>query len=158
MRVTPTRLPSVLMIEPNVFGDARGYFFETWHKERYEQAGIAETFVQDNVSRSARGILRGMHMQQPRTAGFQPATEARQIIERKALDAQPCLGRATEERAAFLVVLAGNDHVILVHQALAQHDHVGAKTRWLAAISCQDKDRLHDITSAGAKTDWSMRR
>jgi dTDP-4-dehydrorhamnose 3,5-epimerase len=65
MRVTPTRVPEVLLIEPAVFGDERGYFFETWHKERYAQAGIAAPFVQDNVSRSARGILRGMHLQEP---------------------------------------------------------------------------------------------
>ena len=53
------------MIEPKSFGDARGYFFETWHAERYAQAGVAPTFVQDNVSRSVRGILRGLHLQHP---------------------------------------------------------------------------------------------
>lgn len=65
MRVTPTQLPEVLLIEPRVFGDPRGFFFESWHKERYAAAGIAGDFVQDNVSYSQRGILRGLHLQQP---------------------------------------------------------------------------------------------
>jgi dTDP-4-dehydrorhamnose 3,5-epimerase len=65
MRIEPTQLNAVLRIEPNVFGDARGYFFETWQRERYHAAGIPRDFVQDNVSRSQRGILRGLHLQEP---------------------------------------------------------------------------------------------
>jgi dTDP-4-dehydrorhamnose 3,5-epimerase len=65
MRVVPTQLPSVLLIEPKVFGDARGHFFETWHRERYAESGVPREFVQDNVSRSQRGILRGLHLQEP---------------------------------------------------------------------------------------------
>jgi dTDP-4-dehydrorhamnose 3,5-epimerase len=65
MRVTPTELPDVLLIEPAVFGDARGYFFETWHRERYAEVGLPREFVQDNVSRSQLGILRGLHLQEP---------------------------------------------------------------------------------------------
>jgi dTDP-4-dehydrorhamnose 3,5-epimerase len=65
MRVTPTALPDVLLFEPAVFGDARGYFFETWHQSRYAQHGLPEQFVQDNVSRSQQGILRGLHLQHP---------------------------------------------------------------------------------------------
>jgi dTDP-4-dehydrorhamnose 3,5-epimerase len=65
MRVEHTELDSVLRIEPTVFGDARGYFFETWQRERYAAAGMPREFVQDNVSRSKRGILRGLHLQEP---------------------------------------------------------------------------------------------
>jgi len=65
MRVTPTSLPEVLVVEPDVFGDARGYFFESFAEGRYAAAGITERFVQDNVSWSARGILRGLHIQSP---------------------------------------------------------------------------------------------
>lgn len=65
MRVTPTALPDVLLFEPAVFGDARGYFFETWQQKRYAEHGLPENFVQDNVSRSQRGILRGLHLQEP---------------------------------------------------------------------------------------------
>jgi dTDP-4-dehydrorhamnose 3,5-epimerase len=62
-------LPEVLLIEPGHFGDARGYFMETWHQERYAAAGIKLAFVQDNLSRSAHGILRGLHLQHPNAQG-----------------------------------------------------------------------------------------
>jgi dTDP-4-dehydrorhamnose 3,5-epimerase len=63
MRVLPTGLPGVLLVEPDVFRDARGYFLETFHGRKYREAGIPYSFVQDNQSRSLRGTLRGMHAQ-----------------------------------------------------------------------------------------------
>ena len=63
MRVEPTALPGVAVIEPNVFPDARGFFLEAYHAERYAEAGIRATFVQDNHSRSVRGTVRGLHAQ-----------------------------------------------------------------------------------------------
>ena len=70
MKVTPQKLPEVLLIEPQVFGDERGFFIETFQAKRYtEVAGIKLPFVQDNLSRSAHGILRGMHMQLPHAQG-----------------------------------------------------------------------------------------
>ena len=65
MIVTATPLPGVLVIEPQIFGDSRGYFLETWHEARYREAGIPVSFVQDNVSFSRRGVLRGLHLQHP---------------------------------------------------------------------------------------------
>lgn len=69
MNVRPTGIPEVLVIEPRVHGDARGYFFESWADARYAEAGIAGPFVQDNISRSRRGILRGLHLQNPHAQG-----------------------------------------------------------------------------------------
>lgn len=63
MKVSPTRLPDVLLIEPKVFGDARGFFFESWNTREFERAGIRAGFVQDNHSRSEKGVLRGLHYQ-----------------------------------------------------------------------------------------------
>jgi len=63
MKVTETKLAGVLIIEPKVFGDARGFFKETFQAERYREAGIEYTFVQDNYSRSQKGVLRGLHYQ-----------------------------------------------------------------------------------------------
>jgi dTDP-4-dehydrorhamnose 3,5-epimerase len=63
MRFTPTRIPDVVHIEPTVFGDDRGFLMETWQSEKFEAAGIAATFVQDNHSRSRKGTLRGLHYQ-----------------------------------------------------------------------------------------------
>lgn len=64
-----TGLPGVLVIEPTVFGDARGYFMETFQKEEFADAGIADEFVQDNQSKSSRGVLRGLHFQKEHTQG-----------------------------------------------------------------------------------------
>jgi dTDP-4-dehydrorhamnose 3,5-epimerase len=63
MRVTPTALPDVLLIEPKVFGDARGFFYESWNRRALADAGLDMEFVQDNHSRSSRGVLRGLHYQ-----------------------------------------------------------------------------------------------
>ncbi len=67
MKVIETALPGVLIIEPQVHGDARGFFVETWHARRYAEHGLPDHFVQDNHSRSSRGVLRGLHyqLQQP---------------------------------------------------------------------------------------------
>ena len=66
MKATPTRLPEVLLIEPQVFGDARGFFMESFNQRAFDAAvGHPVTFVQDNHSRSARGVLRGLHYQLP---------------------------------------------------------------------------------------------
>ena len=69
MKVMESDLPGMLLIEPEVRGDARGYFMETWNVARYEQAGLSARFVQDNVSYSARGTLRGLHFQNPNAQG-----------------------------------------------------------------------------------------
>lgn len=64
MKVTPTAIPDVLVIEPKVFGDSRGFFFESFNQKAFNEAtGLTETFVQDNHSRSAKGVLRGLHYQ-----------------------------------------------------------------------------------------------
>ena len=65
MKVTPTALPGVLLVEPTVHGDGRGFFLETYNADRYEAAGIDAVFVQDNLSRSSRGTIRGLHLQHP---------------------------------------------------------------------------------------------
>jgi dTDP-4-dehydrorhamnose 3,5-epimerase len=63
VRFTPTAIPEVVVIEPDVHRDGRGFFLETYHADRYREHGIAAPFVQDNHSRSAQGVLRGLHMQ-----------------------------------------------------------------------------------------------
>ena len=63
MNIIETALPGVLIIEPKVFGDARGYFFESWNRAAFEAAGITSDWVQDNESKSRFGVLRGLHYQ-----------------------------------------------------------------------------------------------
>ncbi|GAA4821604.1 dTDP-4-dehydrorhamnose 3,5-epimerase [Marinicella pacifica] len=69
MKIIETALPGVLIIEPKVFGDERGYFMESWQQQRYRDIGIERDFVQSNVSKSAYGVLRGLHFQNPNPQG-----------------------------------------------------------------------------------------
>jgi dTDP-4-dehydrorhamnose 3,5-epimerase len=69
MNIIPTDNPDVLIIEPKVFGDERGFFYESYNRKAMTAAGIPDDFVQDNHSRSARGVLRGLHYQTQHTQG-----------------------------------------------------------------------------------------
>jgi dTDP-4-dehydrorhamnose 3,5-epimerase len=69
MKVIETALPGALVLEPQVFGDARGFFYESYNEAKYLAAGVDHRFVQSNVSRSARGVLRGLHYQWPNPQG-----------------------------------------------------------------------------------------
>ena len=70
MKITLTNLPGVCVIEPKVFGDERGFFMETYNKKAWREAGLPDVeFVQDNHSKSSRGVLRGLHFQNPQVQG-----------------------------------------------------------------------------------------
>lgn len=69
MNIIETDLPGVMIFEPKVLSDGRGCFIETWSKQRYEDAGVNAAFVQDNVSYSSKGVLRGLHYQHPHQQG-----------------------------------------------------------------------------------------
>ena len=69
MKIIETSLPGCLVIEPAVFGDERGVFFETWNADRFGEHGLPMKFVQSNVSTSVKGVLRGLHYQWPRSQG-----------------------------------------------------------------------------------------
>ncbi|HFC77015.1 MAG TPA: dTDP-4-dehydrorhamnose 3,5-epimerase [Candidatus Moranbacteria bacterium] len=82
MNVIKTKIEGVLIIEPEVFGDERGFFVETYNNKRYKEAGIKENFVQDNISKSAKGVLRGLHFQEGESAQGKLV----QVIQGKVLD------------------------------------------------------------------------
>ena len=69
MNVRTTPLEGLIIIEPKVFGDARGFFLETYNQQRYSEIGIKDHFLQDNLSFSQQGVLRGLHFQKPHTQG-----------------------------------------------------------------------------------------
>lgn len=69
MKFVPTRLPGCVVIEPAVFGDARGFFYESYNAVKFRDAGLELRLVQSNISRSARGVLRGLHYQWPNPQG-----------------------------------------------------------------------------------------
>lgn len=69
MKVIATGLPGLMLIEPKVFGDSRGFFMETWNQARYVEQGLPGVFVQDNISLSQKGVIRGLHFQNPNSQG-----------------------------------------------------------------------------------------
>ncbi len=100
MRVESSSLPGVLVIEPDVHKDERGFFLETYHAERYREHGIAGPFVQDNHSRSRRGVLRGLHYQVKQPQGKLVRVVAGEVFD-VAVDlrrSSPSFGRWVGER------------------------------------------------------------
>ena len=81
MNVQPTAIPEVVLIRPRVFEDPRGYFLESWNQREFEKAGLAANFVQDNLTRSCRRTLRGLHYQIRRTQGKLVHVLAGQIFD-----------------------------------------------------------------------------
>ncbi len=79
--IIKTGIEGVLIFEPKVFGDDRGFFMETWSRDRYREAGLDVEFVQDNISSSSRGVLRGLHYQNP-----QPQGKLVQVLKGEVLD------------------------------------------------------------------------
>ena len=69
MNVLETALPGVVVVEPALYGDARGFFMESWNQWRYQEVGLPANFVQDNLSYSTKGVLRGLHFQNPHPQG-----------------------------------------------------------------------------------------
>ncbi|ETI59483.1 dTDP-4-dehydrorhamnose 3,5-epimerase [Sphingobium sp. C100] len=69
MNIVETAIPGPLIIEPRIFGDDRGFFYESWNADSFQAAGLNLNFVQDNHSKSARGVLRGLHFQNPNPQG-----------------------------------------------------------------------------------------
>ena len=90
MQFTRSALPDVVIIEPNVFGDARGFFFESWNRREFAAAGLDVDFVQDNHSRSRRGVLRGLHYQIEHAQG-----KLVRVIEGRVLDVAVDLRRSS---------------------------------------------------------------
>ena len=127
MNVVPTAIPGVLILEPRVFGDARGFFFESWNKRAFEAAvGGPVEFVQDNHSRSTRGVLRGLHYQVVRPQGKLVRVVAGAVFD-VAVDIRresPAFGRwvgveLTADNQRQLWVPPGLAHGFLVRSASA---------------------------------------
>lgn len=107
MKATPTALPEVLLLEPKVFGDARGFFLESWNAHTFrELTGLDVDFVQDNHSRSARGVLRGLHYQLQ-----QPQGKLVRVVRGRVFDVAVDLRRASPRFGRWAgVELSEDDH------------------------------------------------
>ena len=116
MHVTETAIPDVLMIEPKVFGDSRGFFFESWNARAFAAAGIEASFVQDNHSRSHRGVLRGLHYQIEHAQG-----KLVRVIEGEVFDVAVDLRRssATFGRNIGVALSAANRRMLFIPPGFA---------------------------------------
>jgi dTDP-4-dehydrorhamnose 3,5-epimerase len=127
VNVTPTAIPDVLVIEPKVFGDQRGFFLESWNERAFAAAGIGAHFVQDNHSRSGRNVLRGLHYQLRQAQGKLVRAIAGEIYD-VAVDIRrgsPTFGRWAGERLSaenrrMLWVPPGFAHGFLVMSEAAE--------------------------------------
>ena len=106
LQIIETSLPGVLLIQPRVFGDARGFFMETYRQNVLAEAGIHETFVQDNHSRSSRGVLRGLHYQLRR-----PQAKLCRVAQGEVLDIAVDIRLGSPNFGEWVgVVLSGENH------------------------------------------------
>jgi dTDP-4-dehydrorhamnose 3,5-epimerase len=116
MRVTATAISDVLLIEPKVFGDSRGFFFESWNARAFAAAGIDASFVQDNHSRSHRGVLRGLHYQIQHAQG-----KLVRVVEGEVFDVAVDLRRssATFGRHVAISLSAANHRMLFIPPGFA---------------------------------------
>ena len=127
MRVEPTEIPDVLLIEPRIFGDARGFFYESWNRRAFAAAGIEAEFVQDNHSCSSRGVLRGLHYQVQHAQGKLVRVTAGEVFD-VAVDMRrtsPTFGRhvaaiLSAENRRMLFIPPGFAHGFLVVSDVAE--------------------------------------
>jgi dTDP-4-dehydrorhamnose 3,5-epimerase len=134
MKVTQTKLSGVLIIEPKVFQDDRGYFLETWSKTRYEQARIPGHFVQDNISFSKRGILRGLHFQYPQSQG-----KLIQVLLGEVMDVvvDICVGSPTYGQWVGEIISESNHRQMYIPPGFA-HGYCVTSEKALFSYKCTD--------------------
>jgi dTDP-4-dehydrorhamnose 3,5-epimerase len=134
MKRIETELPGVVILEPVVYSDARGFFLETWNKARYLECGVAADFVQDNVSRSVRGVVRGLHYQNPHPQG-----KLIYVLEGEVLDVAVDIrvGSPTFGRWAGVALSSDNRRQVFVPQGFA-HGFAVLSESALFAYKCTD--------------------
>jgi dTDP-4-dehydrorhamnose 3,5-epimerase len=109
MQFEPTEIPDVVLIRPKVFGDPRGFFLESWEEQKFASAGLDVKFVQDNHSRSACNILRGLHYQAPRTQG-----KLVRVVTGSVFDVAVDIRRSSPTFGRWIgVVLSDENHAML---------------------------------------------
>ena len=152
MKVIDTSLPGCKLIEPQVFGDSRGAFYESWNKARWAQHGLDFDFVQSNVSMSERGVLRGLHYQWP-----QPQGKLVSVLEGEVYDVAVDIRRGSADfgRWTAAILSAENKREFWIPEgfahgfmALQDHTHFQYKTTDVYARDCEraiawNDSRLH---------------
>lgn len=134
MHITETTLPGVRLIEPRVHGDDRGFFMETWHQARYAGLGLPGHFVQDNLSFSRRGVLRGLHFQHPHGQGKLVYVLQGEVFD-VAVDVR--VGSPTFGRSAVAILSADNRRQFYIPPGFAHGFCVTSETA-LFAYKCSE--------------------
>jgi dTDP-4-dehydrorhamnose 3,5-epimerase len=147
MDVVKQELPEVLLVKPKVFGDERGYFIETFSSERYVQAGISLPFVQDNLSRSRHGTLRGLHLQNPHAQGKLVSVVEGEVFD-VAVDVR--LGSPTFGKWVGVLLSDKNHHQLYVPPGFA---HGFCVTSENALFSYKCTDLYHPESELGVAYD-----
>jgi len=147
MKIIETALPGVVVVEPRVFGDTRGFFLETWNGPRYEAAGLPGGFVQDNMSSSRRGVLRGLHYQKPFAQG-----KLVSVIDGEIFDVAVDVRRGSPHFGRWVgVVLSGaNRHQMYVPPGFAHGFCVVSET---ALVSYKCTEVYHPEADRGVRWD-----
>jgi dTDP-4-dehydrorhamnose 3,5-epimerase len=149
MKVTELAIPGVMLVEPKVFGDKRGYFCETWQAERYASEGIRAAFLQDNLSSSTRGVLRGLHLQNPFTQA-KLLSVLRGAIFDVAVDVR--VGSPTFGQWVGVELNEDNHHQLFVPRGCAHGFCVVSET---ALVSYKCDELYHPETELGVRFDDS---
>ena len=105
MNITKADIEGVLIIEPKVYGDGRGFFMETWNRRQFDEAGLNMSFVQDNLSFSSRGVLRGLHYQNPQGQG-----KLVQVLSGQVLDVAVDIRRGSPTFGQWISCLLSEDN------------------------------------------------
>ena len=134
MQFEPTRLPEVVLIKPRVFGDERGFFYETWHEREFKEAGIGASFVQDNHSRSSKHTLRGLHYQIR-----QPQGKLVRVTRGEAFDAAVDIRRSSPRFGQWFgaVLSESNRHLLWVPPGFA-HGYLALSDETDFIYKCTD--------------------
>ena len=134
VEVKESELPGVLLLQPKLYKDARGAFLETWHDDRYTALGIPGPFLQDNVSRSVEGVLRGLHFQHPNDQG-----KLVQVLQGEVFDVAVDVrkGSPTFGRWAGATLSADNGHQLWIPEGFA-HGFCVTSTEAVFAYKCTE--------------------
>lgn len=134
MKVEETKLPEVLVLQPELFDDERGFFLETWNRTRYESIGVRGPFVQDNVSFSKKGVLRGLHFQHP-----QSQAKLVQVLSGEVLDVAVDIRVGSPTFGQWVTaVLSGANHSQLHIPPGFAHGYCVTSDTALFAYKCTD--------------------
>ncbi len=157
MQFEPTRLPEVILIKPQVFGDARGYFFETWQQRKFAAAGLDAAFVQDNHSHSTRHTLRGLHYQIRQAQG-----KLVRVTHGEVFDVAVDIRRSSPRFGQWVgVTLTASDHQMLWVPAGFAHGYLALSDEVDFLYKCTDyyapeHERAIRWNDAALKIQWPL--